>query len=434
MQNARNALYGLLGAYTVSMGFQTIFDWPLTGTKVQPPEILFLVLAVYIWCCHRVSWLHWLREHNRHPLIRAIGWYVLAFGVAALASGRWSCWLEWVGCLYLAALALVVAWFGAVSQLVRWYTWMGVAAALTGLVGWLLVLGGTGGGGLPVNDMYYPGIGMVRRALGATPTPNMLFSLLAFGLFFRWFAVHRHGAGDRWAWATTGLMAAGALATFSKQWLLWAGILVWWAGRRAGQRVWQIAAGLLLFCFLLFSHITLLKKDFPPDLRARLAYEYQLLVPEPVGALGDYYIYWNSYALWKKTAVWAGLQTFPLGVGPGAHCAFVETLRAEGEYPAGYPCNDPHGTYTGAFGELGLFGLLTLLYLMWQIACSVRRTLSGGGEQAAALSALFIYVAFEAWVVDVLNFRHLWWSMGVLMALDLPVVPKKAVSHPGMPG
>lgn len=421
MQDARNPLYGLLCAYTVSMSFQTVFDWPLTGTKVQPPEILFVVLAAYTGYFHRHSFSNWLRAHRRHPLIRAIGWYVLAVGVAALFSGRRSCLPEWVGCLYLAALSLVVAWSGALSQFARWYTWMAVTAAATGLIGWLLVLGGPVGGLLPVNDMYYPGIGVVRRALGATPTPNMLFSLLAFGLFFRCFEVHRHGEGTWRDWAITGLMAAGALVTFSKQWLLWIITLMCLTGRR----VWWIVAGLLLGLFLLFSHITLLKKDFPQDLRARLAYEYQLLLPEPVGAVGDYYIYWNSYALWKKTAVGAGLRAFPFGVGPGAHCTFVESLRAEGRYPADFPCNDPHGTYTGAFGELGLAGLLALLYLAWQIALAIRRTLSGPRVPATALYALFIYAGLEASVVDILNFRHLWWSIGVLLALDLYMEPAK---------
>lgn len=418
----------LLTAYMLSIGFQTLFDWPVVGAKVQLPELFFLCLAGYIGFFQRKEWFAFVKSKFRHPLVRAIACYALAFFATNLVVGQLSCWLEWIGLLYLATVFLTVWWIGQSPDFFDWITGafsqMGAAAALTGLILWI------GSDWFPwgINIMYYPAIGVVRRATGFTPTPNMLFSILAGSLIVRVLVVHWQ-AGDRGkAYWLTGIMAAGAVATCSKQWLLLLVAGFFMASRVLERPFWrktsQIGAFWGLCFFLLFSHISVLKKDVPPAVLERLAYEFQLLVPAPIGAFGSYDIYWNGYALWKKTAVLAGFESFPFGIGAGGHCTFVETLRGRGHYPAKFPCNDPHCTYTGAFGELGGLGFVALLWLGWQLAQMVRRVLRLARQNrqcygmAFALATFLLYFGLEALVVDVLNFRHLWVAIGVVAALE----------------
>lgn len=422
----------LLTAYMLSIGFQTLFDWPVVGEKVQLPELLFLCLAGYLVFFQRRSWFDFIKSKFRTSLVRAVAWYAAAFLGTNLVVGQPSCWLEWMGLLYLATVFLTVWWIGQSPNFFDWivgaFSQMGAVAAAAALVLWAGSDWLPFSDGLGINTMYYPAIGVVRRATGFTPTPNMLFSILAGSLIVRILVVHWQGRAGSKAYWLTGVVGAGAAATCSKQWLLLVLAGLFMASlmleRPFLRRCAQGCAFLGLCFFLLFSHISVLKKDTPPVVLERLAYEFQLLVPEPVGGFGGYAVYWNGYALWKKTAVLAGFESFPFGIGAGRHCTFIENLRAAGRYPANFPCNDPHCTYTGAFGELGALGFVALLWLGWQLMAMVRRLLRLAGHNrqwrgmALALATLLLYFALEASVVDVLNFRHLWVAIGVLAALE----------------
>lgn len=422
----------LLTAYFISVTFQTLFDWPVIGEKVQLPEIIFLLLAGYIGFFRHRAWFDFVKSKIGHPLVKAIGWYALAFLGTNLVVGQYTCWIEWVGLLYLIAVFLTVWWIGQSSDFFDWitraFTWMGVAAAAAGLALWAGAIWFPDSTWLVPNQMYYPSIGVVQRATGFTPTPNMLFSILVASLLVRFMAVHwQEGAKHKAHWLT-GILVAGAVATFAKQWLLLVATGLLMGGMVLGNarwRGWSFFAGLVgLCCFLFFSHVSILKKDFPQAALERAAYEFQLLVPDPIYVTSTYYVYCNSYALWKKTAVLAGLQRFPFGIGAGRHCPFIETLRAKGRYPSQFPCNDPHCAYTGAFGELGALGFVALLWMVWQIAVMARRTVRSAGRSkplrglALALAAGMLYFGLEALVVDTMNFRHLWLAMGVLAALE----------------
>lgn len=261
-------------------------------------------------------------------------------------------------------------------------------------------------------DSAYPYLGNAARARALTSTPNMLASILMLALLLLGAgAVAKLDAG--WRRLAAGILAAGFALTFSKTLVaLAAGGLVVWVLRRGSSRLerlgvavsWLVAAAV----FGVFSHVLILGGEGE---RERLE-QAMFTSGKPIGTLvAAGRVYPTSYYFLKRASLIAVERSWPWGIGPGGHAAFVGRLQQEGLYPETLWQSLPHSSYTGAATELGLAGVFGLAAFLGGLALGIRDALRRGVTRplavaaAGALAALLI----EAIATDVMHFRHYTW-------------------------
>jgi O-antigen ligase len=133
-------------------------------------------------------------------------------------------------------------------------------------------------------------------------------------------------------------------------------------------------------------------------------------------------VYPTNYAVNRRRNLAAIAETWPVGLGPGGHAAFVAREVASGRMTGTVAWADPHSTYIGVAAELGLAGLVGFTVLAISIALTLRRawsTIPPGSPHRAALAAVIgalVAFAIDATVTDSMNFRHAWVALAGLAA------------------
>jgi hypothetical protein len=135
---------------------------------------------------------------------------------------------------------------------------------------------------------------------------------------------------------------------------------------------------------------------------------------KPITSIGEYQVFSSNYTVLKETSIIAGTENI-FGVGSGGNNEYVQKLKSEGRYPDNFENFDPHSIYTGTFGELGIFGLLALMWMIYEAGRQlINIQKKSNSFLVKGLMACFIFFALEGFVLDILNFRHLWILLGVL--------------------
>ena len=197
---------GLWTAYLVSLPFHRIWTLPWLGTKLQPPELLFLALAaaaVGLWWRGELGW--------RFSSIDAgvTAWSLaslLALGVTWRGGGvsHAVAVTEVAGSIYLAALYAVVRMTATRELLMRFasvFTWSAAIAALVGMVGFGLSRLGVTTRLATVAETPIPYLGSAPRAVGFTAHSGMLASILVLAVL-----LHIGHVGGRWRRRDAGVM------------------------------------------------------------------------------------------------------------------------------------------------------------------------------------------------------------------------------------
>lgn len=261
-------------------------------------------------------------------------------------------------------------------------------------------------------DSTYPYLGRAARARALTSTPNMLASILMLALLLLGAGAARVGAGSRRL--ATAILGLGFVLTFSKTLVpLAAGGIVVRGLRRRSSRLarlgvaasWLAAAAV----FSVFSHAVLLCGGAD---RGQLE-QGMFITGRPLRSdvAAGCNVYPTNYFFNKRASLIAIERSWPWGIGPGRHPAFVGQLQTEGAYPEALWLAAPHSSYTGAAAELGLPGVLGLGAFLGGLALGIREALRQDATRplavaaAAALAALLI----EAVATDVMHFRHYTW-------------------------
>jgi hypothetical protein len=372
-------LTALWAALVVSIPFQRMWTLPLVGEKLQPPEVAGAILiAAAAWRLLRTRQLPapgWTDAG-------AFAWW-LSVTLATLVAARRgveaaaSPWLEWVGTTFLVLLYAALRCSATAARLRLLpvlLLWMGIAAAAAALAGFALALAGRET--RLAGTIVFPYLGSVPRATGFTPAPAMVATLVVTGMF-GWAAAADAGSRTSAAWVTRiALLAASFVATQAKVAVALAGGLIaaGIAGRRqAGcpARLLSLALCALTAFYLLASHVVLL-----PAAR-RDALTAARYIGEPFGSVavaGREWLAAPSNYWFNKRASWIAVrETWPAGLGPGGHNAFVARLMREGRHPANLWAADPHSTYLGAAAELGVAGLAGVLAFGAALILDLRR-------------------------------------------------------------
>jgi hypothetical protein len=226
---------------------------------------------------------------------------------------------------------------------------------------------------------------------------------------------------------TGAVLLAALAATFSKAVLAFAsGVLAWracFADSRSRRHALLAAAGCLALVYVTAAHFLVLTAGRAEPLINRAIVEPVPIADVTVGST-RLYVYPTNYAVNRRRNLAAIAQTWPVGLGPGGHAAFVAREVASGRMTGTRAWADPHSTYIGVAAELGLAGLVGFTVLAMSIALTLRRAWatilpdaprSHRAALAAAIGALVAF-AIDATVTDSMNFRHAWVALAGIAA------------------
>lgn len=315
--------------------------------------------------------------------------------------------LEAVGRAYLVILALVtVAYLHEYgwSKLRRMWKWATVAVATGSLLAYVAIVGFGWADPTRLVNFFgnYPYLGPVYRLRGSAQTYGMLYMVLLPGLLFAYQDWRQRGGA---VWSILLIFSAGIL-TFSKENLLFP-IAVLLLEREWGG--WRIPmAGLLTVALLLGTHYLIV----PADADLSDAYTAKRIVWETQ----HFKLVESVYTPIKRVGLAVGAAHPWVGVGPGQFASYSETASPPNTFVSGFGPFDPHSTWTGAWAETGLFGLLSVLALT---VCLFYTPMTLARPVGILLLLYLISSVFK----DVANYRQLWLLIGWYLYASVKTQP-----------
>jgi len=388
---------------------------PLRGMgalAVQIPDLIFLLALPF------VLWHYRKKLFAVGPLLWVGVLYVGANVLSAAMSGSTSALVESAARGYLLLLGFwMAAWVreGTVDTL-----WPRICTVITGVgIVWasvsLLLYAShlIWGHGLGVNSYTdYPYFGDVVRLNGGTMTSNLFLWAIgpAFFLLFEARLAGRKGGNFVF------LVGLAVLLTLSKAMLLYLSYVVMRLIERycAFHRpllARSVIIGTTLFLYL-GTHVVWDSSPSPPTK------DNVFIVEDPFysSSLGDFYL--TSYSSIKM----ANLHLFQdhpwFGVGPGQSRSYISGLVDQGIYPENLPKNEPHSSILGAASETGIFGLLSLLFLMGYSVYTFLPLAQSADPTLRALVYFLLFLLISSFQQDIMNFRFLWVIWGLVLGVS----------------
>ena len=404
-------VHGLIFLYILTIPFQT-FGFSFIGLHIGLPEIVFFVLAP-------LAIIHIIRSDQKLLFDRldlfVLGWLIATI-ISAWHTGFDSIIVtEIIKKVYLFFLYMILKWTikpEIIERMIKVIILSSLIAALTGIIGY-----GLGHLGidttLSIIRPFPYSIENVTQAKGFTPTPNMLASIIMIGIFFQIHKIYN----NRKLYTSNILLFVtlmiGFLVTFSKTIVcLLIGItLIWYFHNKPKlsltlQTVTKIAVAGLFIAYIFGTHFIIVEKDQDFEL---LKGDY---IAGPVLIETDNYsIYPSQYWSLKEISLEAISQSFPWGLGPGKFNDYAHELKKNDAYPTHVPFPDPHSTYLGTIAEIGLPGFIAFFGIIFFVIKFSREILSNhtaNQNMFTSLPTVFIVIGMEAISTDVMNFRHYW--------------------------
>ncbi|MCO6491596.1 MAG: hypothetical protein J5I98_24485 [Phaeodactylibacter sp.] len=372
----------LLFAFVASLPLANLLTLPYVGNKIQLPEIVFVFLLAAALAVGR-------REGKgfRLPLLQvdfALLALLGAYGLSALFSPAVSSWLEAAGIAYLILVYAVLNYilfhgFVPVATLLPALRVAGYLAAGSGIAGWLLTHLGFDTTLAWPKDALYPYFEGFGRANGFLYNPNNLLCFLGVCFFFETAVlIHQRRPLRGWDVVYLLVMLLAGILTFSKLIVLyfvgWLWMLYWLRvpSVHRFRRALLPASVLLVSFFYLATHVAVVDSA---SRSYRQLWEAGFILREPFANVGGYDLCWTNYSVNKYAGFWAGFDYLPFGLGAGQYVHHADEWIAAGYFPAYFPSYEPHSTFAGTWAELGLFGLLALVFFFFSVGKLVCRGL-----------------------------------------------------------
>jgi len=424
-------------AYIVVLPFHRVWRLPWLELKLQPPEIVFLALAV----AAVVAW--WRRPSAWHFTLADIavaawlGATVMSLSLSAEPSGRDGV-IETLVTAYLAALYAVTR-IAATPRLLddfsQWFGYCAATAAALGIAGAIAAWMSIPTQLATVSATPIPYLGHAPRAQAFTAGPQILASilLLAVPLFV--------GGRMTRGWrrrdvACVVLLVAGLAATISKTAIcLAAALAVMWAcGPSAGGNIrslrhrWRLLTATLLVLSVAVLMVVGSQVMVTRQATVAAMSSAQLVGGQPLATFqwrGESWVVMpTTYAFNWRASLQAIARSWPIGVGPAGQPAFTMTLQREGTFPWSIWLTTPHSTYLGTLAERGVAGAAALVGMLVAGGLTIRRLLTGPIRlrwEAAAYAGAATGFLIEAITTDLLNCRHYWLLLAIMVARDAAI-------------
>ncbi len=407
----------LLLAYAVSLSLRRVLFLPVVGSKLQVPELIFLLLApLALLVAGRKLWPGWSWFSGGLSGLTAIGL------LSAVLSGATGSILEALGRGYLLLLLLIVAWYvrqrgkAGINKLLWAWTWGCVILAVVGYLGYGLGLAGVKTRWVILYENY-PYFGTVFRAASTAGSPMATVMVVLLPFIWHWRnwrqpPAPRRGRKSGWFLALLGPLL---LLTLSKEVLL-VGMGCWlvdpWIRKRAAWfRYAPVVAGSLAFWFVT-HYLVQLPQDYTERELAGVVFTGGRVALRT----NDWQLTETSYLALKRMN-WALAEEHPLvGVGPDRTEAFVDQMKEQGHYPENLPVYRPHSTWFGALAEVGWLGFTALLVVvlsLWRMARSLPVS-----EAGICLGAFFLLIFVAALNEEFLAMRFVYVAAGMVLGLN----------------
>jgi|ETN01SMinimDraft_4_1059930.scaffolds.fasta_scaffold17947_2 hypothetical protein len=405
-------VHGLIYLYILMIPFQTL-EFKFLGLDIGMPEIVFIILAPLA--------ISQSMSAKKKLWVGKLDFFVFGWLIANIISGFHSGFdsivvTEIMKTIYLAVLYIILKWTISPKMLTRIAKTIilsSLVAALTGIIG-------SGLGHLGIDTLLaikrpFPyGLEHVIQAKGFTPSPNMLASIIMIGILFQIQKLSMNQINSKGKDIFILLiLLLGFSLTFSKTIVcLLIGIILvlYFPNKSTLSYTWQlttkIAVAALFIVYIFGTHFIIVEKDQDSKL---LKGDY--IAGPPLIETANYSIYPSQYWSLKEISLEAISQSFPWGLRPGKFNDYAHELKKNDAYPTHVPYPAPHSTYLGILAEIGLLGVIAFFGIILFVIKFSRKILSNHAADQNIFSSLpivFIVIGIEAISTDVMNFRHYW--------------------------
>jgi hypothetical protein len=385
--------------YLISMPFISILDLPLLGRKFQLPEVVFLIGIVHV-----------IINNKKIFHFKRVDWTLLSlpivFGVSAIFYLQLTPLLEALGLVYLFFVYRL--FFLSVNSQEQCFYLLGSALNVLSVIMLLItfsvaILSYTG---LLESEYLFerkwiPIVGWVIRISGFSPTPNMWLAILVFTISLQLGIWLEKGKTVLRKGLLYGLTVA-CILTLSKSLVTLLGIYLIFFSRRS----WVKFSGVgLILIYLFLCHWLVLPDDKTSD-------SVTYFISSKCQDWGGMKVCPTTYLRLKEVAIQAFIYSKGLGVGGGQFIDFVKMQQRTGQYSIEIPVYEPHSTYTGMLGEVGIPGVLVMGGLLYYFFSILKNKNHIRGICLGAI-AYIVFLIVEACVMDILNFRMLWVTIGL---------------------
>jgi len=297
---------------------------------------------------------------------------------------------------------------------------------------------------------YFDFLDKAYRLTSTMSLPNMAYGylhvsfFLSLGLF-----VNEKIKGRRLFYLfTIFTLIIAIFFTFSRGWpsfLVSLGLFLYFFNREKKSKLKFIAKALFLAAFIIFVFVQLFityatdlnfsfrsgyddryKVDHSMTAQNRLYKFDKIFEPgQPYSRLDMSAIFLPGEYWYKKKMAVKLWQQHPLfGIGPGMFNVWSERLAKSGVIyiPKNIAPCDPHSTYFGMLAEGGLFGFFALFILFLyflKVSADAFKRIREPYFKNLILCCISAFVGFMAFGIDVdiMNFRWLWFLMGLSVAI-----------------
>lgn len=413
--------------YIILCGFQNLIQLPIVNEKIQLADFWFLLMLAY--CCFH------LREFRATFLsinnCKALQHYFLAWSallililVSLILNWNLSAALECIGLCYLFLLQIVFIVFimkynVSIVKLIHAFIYMGLLLSLIGIIGWSISYLG-----IPnqTAELYtnYPYFGNCLRLKAFTTTPSMYISLVTLSIIFSLYVYEYENRDWKFLWIGIFCSVVGVLS-FAKSYLfiglIWIIVLINRSRHQSKLQLIFISFMGIGFIHILATHFMVLPSSLGQN---QIVMESPYSSAETLFKTDSKIIVGTSYYALKKASCIIFKEHPFFGVGLTNYNKELCQLKYKGKYPNHLPEYDPHSSYFGLLAELGIVGFLAWMLIglsLFKIAFKLKPFTDPFAFWFLILLGIF---SIEAFSMDVLNFRHYW----ILIALMLTVAFK----------
>lgn len=414
LKNKKNYLL-LLCLYIITIPFQKIIWLPLVNSKIQVPEVIFVILILlYI---PQIKWVDW-KNIKMTTLDKAIILWLMVGTINLILHFNVTTFIELSGQFYLICLYILIQFIFFHSKakeielfFVKTFSLQLTLIIITLFIGLILL---TQNINIGVFQIFYsyPYFGDLYRLKVLTNEPVMLVSILSIPFWIiialKDGKIKINSIKKRDLILSMVLIGLMLLGTYGKSLPFILAILVLYfishlKIKNKGIIFIRIFAAFLIISSILLTHIMVAKKPF------REKEVYGLAIP--FLKIDNYYLYKSWYFVQKENALKEFIEYPYFGCGGGNLLNVIDLKYKKMEETISRPAYDPLSTYTGILAEYGISGFLTLLFLMFTIYKEVVRLPDSNGLKWIFICS-FSYFMLEAISTDIQNFRHLWILLG----------------------
>lgn len=411
----------LIGLYIITIPFQKILHNSYLQYKIQPSEIIFLLIFFSFLVRLDFQFIKYQWHKRKINLIdfSVIIWLIIELINLFFNQNRTTIF-EFFGQVYLISLygiiRIVVPKLGdkndVFSFLKKSFRIMALIIFGTIFLGVISVVIFDKDLGVFWRFKDYPYFGTIYRLKAFTNEPVMLASILSPVIIMEFFSFKKReviNSSDfflRNSIYYLVLFSAMLLFTFSKSITCLAATILLLVARYhpiglASRWFFKSLAISFLLLYVVMSHLIITKNS------SREGQGYGM--ESPFIQFNGIYAYKTWYLVQKENAI-ALFRDHPIiGVGGGNMVNILEQNSTKPTYY--YSTYDPLSSWVGILAEYGLIGFIGVAGLFYSLITYLTN-ISHENYIKYTFLGIFLYFILEAICTDIMNFRHLWVSLG----------------------